>query len=293
MRHDNDIPAQSTFLPLVLSVLVHGAIFGALWLYNPKPKPTLPTGIETGFVSASDIAQVEGAIRENAKQAELQAAAMASQNTPSTNSSNTAQYNDALAQKEAEFQAQIAKFAAQQDAAIQAQMDSFEAQLQDEYAQDHAELQEARQAYAQRDKITEQNKKALDAANQQNKNSQSSSQGNGQESPSVASGNQSSPAPSGTNALTTKSTQSGMGKDSIQQAVARHIRAHWSPIGAEGTRLNTSIRVDANGNVLSVKVTGGTEAQRQSLEDAIYASSPITPIVGTEFRTFSPYFVVQ
>lgn len=303
MRHDNDTPpTQSTALPLLLSVLVHGAVAGALFLYTPTPKPSAPVGIETSLISQGEIAEIEGAIRENAKaQSQAIASSQATQKSVNKPSPAVQKYNEALAKREAEFAKQVAKFNANQEAMVQAQIDAYEAELKAEETKAQKELEEARKAYQNRDDITEQNKKELEEANAETKNqakkqTDKANQDNkdGQKDKnSTATGNQSSATPSGTNASTTKSTQSGAGKAGIQEAVARHIKAHWNPIGEAGTRLNTHIKVDANGTVLSVKVTGGTDAQRKSLEDAIYASSPITPIVGTEFRSFSPYFVVE
>lgn len=290
MRHDNDTPpTQSTALPLLLSVLVHGAVAGALFLYTPTPKPSTPMGIETSLISQGEIAEIEGAIRENAKA--QQAQARASQNTakPSQPTSAMQKYNEALAKREAEFAKRLAKFSNEQDAVIKAEMDAFEAELRAEEAKAQKELEEVRKAYDNRDKVIEQNKKEFEESGK--KHTDQTRQNTKQDS--TATGNQSSTAPSGTNASTTKSTQSGAGKAGIQEAVARHIKAHWNPIGESGTRLNAHIKVDETGTVLSIRITGGSEAQRKSLEDAINASSPITPIIGTEFRSFSPQFVVE
>lgn len=277
-------------MPLFLSVLVHGAIFGALLLYKPTPKPPTPTGIEASFIGQAELSEIEGAIRENAKAQQMQAQeSTSSLSTEHTPSAEIQKYNEQIAKREQAFQEKLAKFRADQNSVIQAQMDAFDAELQAEYEREQAELARSQEAFKNRDKIiAEQAKKA-----KENKETNASQTKKDKAPPSDGTGNQSEQVPSGTNASETKSVQSGVGKDSIQQAITRHIKAYWNPIGETGARLNTQIRVDANGNVLSVKVTGGTEAQRQSLEDAIYASSPITPIIGTEFRTFSPYFVVQ
>lgn len=291
-------PKQSTIMPLLLSVLVHGAIFGALLLYKPAPKPPIPTGIEASFIGQAELSEIEGAIRENAKAQQMQAQESTSNlSTEPTLPTEIQRYNEQVAKREQAFQERLAKFRADQNAAIQAQMDAFDAELKAEYEQEQAELARSQEAFKNRDKIiAEQAKKAKEESNKQakeNKETNANQTKKDKAPPSDGTGNQSEQSPSGTNASKTTSVQSGAGKDSLQQAITRHIKAYWHPIGETGTRLNTQIRVDADGNVLSVKVTGGTDAQRQSLEDAIYASSPITPIVGTEFRTFSPYFVVQ
>lgn len=286
------LPKQSTLIPLFFSVLVHGAIAGALFLYQPSPKAPTPTGIETSLVGQDDLLAIEGAIRENAKNAQAQETAAASPPTKQPSDAIRA-YNQKLAEREAKFNAQMAKFNAQQKAHQEAQMQAFEAELEAQRQAEEAELQEAREAYANQDELVKENQKELakakEAREQANNDAEKAKQGTGK---TTSVGKDDGDAKSGTNASTTKTTQ-GTGKNNIQTAVANHIKAHWNPIGETGTRLSTSIRVDAEGNVLSVSVSGGTEAQRESLERAIYASSPITPIVGTEFRSFSPYFVVQ
>lgn len=270
---------HSLILPLLLSLLVHIALVMALWLYRPTlPKPPQKS-LETSLVGQEELLAIQEAIRANAQaQQSLQ---------KSQPPSKALQISQQLAQKEALFQAQMQKFANEQEALAQAQMQAFESQLASQQAQEHEELQEARQAFADKDELQKQNQKQFDTPSSA-KDTKDAKDG---DSTSPISLGKEGDTQSGSNAHTQSLSKSD--KQNIQGAVARHIKSYWTPMGEIGTRLNTHITVDADGKVLSVKVSGGNEAQRQALEQAIYASSPITPIIGTAFRSFSPSFVIE
>lgn len=285
-------------MPLIFSVVVHLLVVGVIVFWQaPKPEPTV-AGIEASFFGQADLEAVEGAIRENARLAQQGDDGKDETNTKQlTPSPETLAINEELARKQAEFEAEMAKFAAELDKEALAEQKEFAKALDEQAKEEQQKLNEAREAFANQDEKVKENQKALDEAREARDNAiaedEAEKRRQGGKSGSLSTGTQTTGATSGTGAKTTQGASSGVNQTNLRNAVAQHIKRFWRPVGEKGTRLDTQIRVDASGNVLSVKVSGGTEAQRQSLETAIYNASPITPIVGTEFRTFSPFFIVQ
>lgn len=265
-------------LALVLSVLVHALVLLALLFVTPPAMPT-PSNLEASFVSAAELAEAQSAL----------AAANAPDQAQIKTAAQLQRYNEALAQKEAAYRAQIAEFAKQIDAQSERSIDELMNELATQQQLEEQALGEARAAFEQKEALVADNQRQLDearlardqAAEQAAKDAK---QGGGQVI-NVVAGDGTKTAPS--------AGASGSDKQSLQAAVSAHIKRFWQPIGEVGTRLVATIKVDASGNVLSVGISGGTELQRQGLERAIYAASPITPIIGTEYRSLSPHFIVQ
>lgn len=288
-------------VPFVLSILVHGGIVAALFFWQPDLPETENAGIETTFITAGELAEIEGQIRANAAQTARGNEGRDLNNAKLQSLQNQLQQaqNSELARREAEYQKQMERFAAEQDAEIMADRQAFANELAEIEAEEAAELAAARAAYENRDELTRQNQEGLNEArvarDQAINDAEEALRKSGGVSGSLTAGESHVRDVGGTGAAqsTAKSAGSGSNQANIRNAVAEHIQRYWQPTGEKGTRLDTQIRVDANGNVLSVRVSGGTEAQRQSLETAIRNSSPITPIIGTEFRSFSPFFVVK
>lgn len=288
-------------VPFVLSILVHGGIVAALFFWQPDLPETENAGIETTFITAGELAEIEGQIRANAAQTARGNEGRDLNNAKLQSLQNQLQQaqNSELARREAEYQRQMERFAAEQDAEIMADRQAFANELAEIEAEEAAELAAARAAYENRDELTRQNQEGLNEArvarDQAINDAEETLRKSGGVSGSLTAGESHVRDVGGTGATqsTAKSAGGGSNQANIRNAVAEHIQRYWQPAGEKGTRLDTQIRVDANGNVLSVRVSGGTEAQRQSLETAIRNSSPITPIIGTEFRSFSPFFIVK
>lgn len=277
---------DTAIMPLIFSVVVHLLVVGVIVFWQaPEPKPEV-AGIETTFFGQADLEAVEGAIRENARLAQ-QGDDGTDETNAKTPSPETLAINEELARKQAEFEKQMAEFAAELDKVAQAEQRAYQDNLNEEARLEQEALAQAREAFANQDEKVRENQKALDEARAMRDKAIAEDEAKKRKQ-GGKSGSLASPDPT-----SNESGNAGTNKASLQSAVAEHIKRYWQPIGEKGTRLTTQIRVDAAGNVLSVRVAGGTEAQRQSLETAIKNASPITPIVGTEFRTFSPFFVVQ
>lgn len=273
--HQNPI----TLPALILSVMVHLGVFVALSWQSTTP-PT-PKPITTELISQGQF---------DAIKAQIQANAAAKTTTQQTQ--KPSDYDKLLAQRQAEFDAQMAQFNAEQTAKSLNALKELEQELQTLQALENQALEQARQAFEQYDDIVKQNQDKLNEnqrRDEPNPNNNSTTDHRTQANPSTQ-----APTTVGARGDSHSPPSDGTGdKQSVQAAIVDHIKRYWQPSGKKGTRLSTKIVVDSTGNVLSVHISGGSSAEQQVLEDAIYAASPITPIAGTAFRTLSPYFVIQ
>lgn len=294
------ITDDSTLKPLFFSVMVHIALVVALFIWQKNH--VVPAGVETLIISSDDLAQIEGQIRENAKLAKQGDNGQHNRTTQSNKSQSASAkaYHEALARKEAAFQAQMEKFAAEQDALIESELAATKRALKAEHDKEQAALAEARESFANHDQTVKENQKALDEARSARDNAiaaaEEAERKSGGTNGSLSDG-QPTQITSGTGAPQTRGTTGGSGgasKNDVVSALIAIIRPRWHvPANAKGERLKASIRVDASGNVLSVNVSGGTEALRASLESAIHNSSPLSPLANTDYRSISINFVAE
>ncbi len=304
MQHTNIHSADNdTLLPLLGSIVLHGTLVAVLFFLPPDTPSFTNDGLQATLISADELAEIEGQIRENARLAE-QGYSLGTQSPsttqPTSTSTNTTQsHNDDLAARQAEFRRQIEEFAAQQDAEAMAALDAHAQSVAQEQRQAEQELKQLRQTAKGQAQREQNNKKQLEEAHKdnqaRNQEKEDELRALGGQSGSLSAGdNPTSNLASGTNADKSKSARGGGGSGSIKGALEAHIRAHWNvPSNASGERLSATIKTDASGNVLSVTISGGMPALRTSLESAVRSASPLSPVIGTEFRTFNATFTAE
>lgn len=299
MSHDPYTPPNddTLIMPLIMSVAVHLLAIGVVLFWQaPKPEP-VAVGIETTFVGQAELLEIEGQIRENARLAEQGNDGTDEVETKArTPSSEALAINEELARKQAEFEKQMAKFAAELDKEILAEQSNFAKELDEQAEQAQAELDEAREAFANQDEKVKENQKNLNEAREARDNAIAEDEANkrkqGGRSGSLSAGEQTTNTLSGTNGKKTQGSPSGT--HALKAALEAHIRRHWNvPSNASGERLTANIRTDANGNVLSVNISGGSAVLRASLEDAIRNASPLTPAAGSGFTSFKANFIAN
>lgn len=99
--------------PAILSILIHiAALFGLLFWHIPTPKPP-PVGIQTTFFGQDELAQVQSQIQKNAQDRLAQSTAAESTPAPSDTEARIRAVNEAFAQRQAEFDQEMAKFNAE------------------------------------------------------------------------------------------------------------------------------------------------------------------------------------
>ncbi len=294
---------NDSIVPLVLSIGLHGALLAGLLFYK-APSPPIPTGIETTLISSGELAQIQAQIQENAALAEAKGEegdSNQSASSPPVISDSMQAYNEELLAKEAEYQRQMAEYAKSLDAEISAEMQAHEDSIKQAQQQEAQMLEELRKQAQNHDQKIQNNKEELEKAAQERdkriadeeqKLKQLSGRAVGASNPSV--GNNKSSASAGNNAASTNNKTSGAGSSNIAAALIAHVEPHWRvPNGKKGKKVTAKISVDDHGNVLSVSISGGDSVLNQSLEDAIYNASPLTPIIGTPHRRLSATFSAE
>lgn len=291
---------DSTLMPLILSFGIHAAVVAFLLFWQAPVHEPADIGIETTFFGQAELEQIEGQIRENARLAEQgddgtdDISTAAPQPSPQTTA-----LNEELAKRQAEFEKQMAEFAAELDKIAEAEQKNFINELQAEARQNEAELNEAREAFANQDEKIKENQKELNKARQARDDAIAKNEENKrkQGGKSTSMGGEHT-TPTGTAANTTQGAAGGANKNNINDIIAALqalIYRNWQvPSNASGERLLATIRVDSSGNVLSVSVSGGGNAAlKDSLENAVMNSSPLSPIAGTEFRELKVGFTAK
>lgn len=262
----------------VLSVLAHILIIALLfWLPTPVPKQVF----EAALITPDMLNYQSLAAQKSAEEAAYAAAKKA---------------RAALRQKQLHQEAQIKEFAEALDSEIKAEFEAQKKALQEAARAESAMLDDFKHDASARMQSTEAaNKAALQEADAQNKVSQTTTPNtpknlaDGAPTQGDASSNGQG---AGTN--TGAGLAQGQGRGASASEIADHVRPHWHPpAGSAGTRLSAKVRVDDNGNVLSVSISGGNEALRDSLERAIYSASPITPLIGTTTKSVALNFIAN
>lgn len=272
--------SDSLVLPLILSLLVHIALVALLFFWQPAKPVIIPSGIQTELIGADELAAIEGQIRENAK---LAAQAM---NAPSQAASAMQAYNEDLAKRQAEFRQQMAQFAAEQDAEAIAAMQAMEDEYARQYQEQQQALASAKAAFDNHDQIIKKNQDELNEARIRRdeiiKDAEKQAQLMGGTNGSLSSGQANQPNVSGTNA--TKNSSSSSNNAGLGDAIRRHIERHWNTNALTGS-VTAIIDVDSQGNVKAIRFSNSNSPLVPTLEQAIRAASPITPVVGKNITT--------
>ena len=295
---------EDRVIPLVLSLGLHTLIAVAvIWLYN-APTVTEPPSMETALISAGEFAEIEGLLQQSASAAGVKGDNSATLPTASPEVSSSMQdYNPELAERQAAFEAQMAEYAAALDAEMAADIAAYDAAVKELVRDQQQAVKDGKRAERNHEQTIKRNQAELDKARERRDRAieahEAAVREQGGTSGSLSDGKaptNDTPQTGGTGATRTTASISGGGGSANDLAgrVSQHIYPHWQvPKNANGERLNARVRVDDSGNVLSVSISGGSEALRDSLESAIRSSSPITPLVGSGFKNLSVSFVAR
>lgn len=285
-------------MPLLLSIGLHGVLFFALLFYKAPSKP-IESGIETMLVSSGELAQVQAQIQANAMLAQSQGDDGDSE-AQALSTSNMSQFEDDVVVLDAEYQRQMAEHIKMLENQANLAMKDYEGLVQKAYEEEANLLGQMRQQADNSAAIEEENKKQLDKARQirdariaeeQEKIARLSGRAIGANDSSMGD-NQSRDYAGNQSANNYKA--SGGGVATIAAALVAHVEPHWRvPNDKQGKQVVAKIKVDSNGNVLSVNILGDDAILNQSLETAIYNASPLTPVIGTPHRQLSAKFIAD
>lgn len=313
MRRNNNYLKYETHddstMPIVGSVCLHFVLVAVLFFFYYTQEDDTVAGMETMILTAGELADIQAQIRANAKKAQQGDEAGADsprQGRPARQFRDDKRlYQDSeLSAKEAEYQQKMAEFAEQMDKEAKADQQAFEKAIKDADIAREQEVAELRERAESQDEREAQNREALENAQQENEErnrererqaqalgGRSGSLGNGTGG-GQSTGDNTSQQAGGTNA--SRTSQAGGGNNALKSALEAHIRRHWVvPNNASGERLTANISIDAQGNVTSVSISGGSPALRSSLEHAIHNASPLTPAIGSDFTNFKANFIAD
>lgn len=278
--------SEPSFIPSFLaSVVLHLLVVAVIFLLaKPKPLPEVAS-IQASLVGAGDLAGIEGQIAKAHAQHQAK-----NQITTITAPPPKTAYQDDIALKEAQYQAQLKAYASALDQDFASEMRAYQESLDQADRERQREVQELERRERSNDEIARQNAKELQKAHE------SAKQNAKRQNQSQDSADDDSPTPhtvgqgqshSGTGGSSTNAGSSGNSSaTNIVGALQAHIKRHWQPTGT-GASLKVRLSVDGDGNVLSVSVSGGTPHLQSALEDTIRRASPLTPVQGTSYRNLN------
>lgn len=307
-------------LPTLLSVLAHGLLIGFILYTHQAPTLEAPPGIEATMVSPEQLAQMQGQILANrAAMAEMGAssagdsdyapiessASLGSASANATRNSGsrrvpvfvrsdspsaapvedgimvTREYQLQVQEANAEYERKMAELAAQIDQAWENDAKAIEEQAREREKIRQARLDQLKHIQANPPKIerptppdAKPGKPAKDSA------SVSIDLADGQAKVSTQG------IPSG---RTNTGSAGGGGRsvDSYKNGIISKIESHFNaPYGSEGDYANLSLRLDANGNVLSASASGSNPVVNAAAESAAFAASPL-PIDTSNPKAFA------
>lgn len=285
----------SPLLWLVGSVVVHGLIVaGVLFAYTQQKPLPKTVSLEASLVTGDELAGAKHVIAKAF--AEHQArSADSTQSTSTTQESNhsaqlEAYYND-LAERERAYQAQMAKYAKSLDEEILSKIEMQRQAMVDQERERARAVAELRERERSSDEIARENSQALNKVREHqlqelSKQNQVAQKNLGEGEPLIKD-SPTTPIVGHGGAVSGGNSNGGSRQSSdrseVISALQRHISSHWRATGKNQT-LQVKLKVDSSGDVLNVQVLGGDEYLREQLKDTIHRASPLTPIIGTNYR---------
>lgn len=291
-----NVQEPSFIKSFLASVLVHGlVILSVLFLAKPKPLPHVET-MQASLVGGDGLADIQGQIAQaHAKYQAKNQINTDSTPTPTTTPTPHHDYQDDFAKREQAYQAQMQAYAEALDQEIASELHAYREALSAEETERQRQVKELEQRERSNDEIARENAKELSKAREQKAPTQQAKTANTDNpsdgtpnTPTLGQGGQIGGDTSGG----VHSTGNGTSQADVIAALQAHIKRHWQPLGTNA-QMNVRLKVDAQGNVQSVQVTGGTDALQNALEDTIRRASPLTPIEGTSYRNLNFKFTIN
>ncbi len=308
MTHSSDnigTKEASPLFSILGSVLVHVLILAGVFFAYAQQKP-LPevTSLEASLVTGDDLAGAQAAIAEAfaQNQAASQSASSTSQTSQSNRSAQLEAYYNDLAERERAYEAQMAQYAKSLDEAILSEIELQRQAMKEEERERAKAVAELAKRERSNEDIARENSEALneartrrddaiaeqERANRTDSRDLSDGQSNFKDTPTTPTVGRGGAVSGGSN--------SGAGgthnESEVIAALQRHIRSHWTRTGKQQT-LQVKLKVDSQGNVTSLSISGGDDYLRERLEDTIRRASPLTPVVGTNYRSLNFNFKIN
>lgn len=274
-----------TLLPFLASVLMHGVVVLAiLFLSNNKPLPEITT-VETELVSGDDLASLQAQI------ASAYAAKQAAQSQSNDEINNTqtvpdktdfdSSYNDELAQKERDYQAQMQAYAQSLDQEILSEIQSHQDQLQEEDKERQRQVNELQNKERSNDDIAQENLKTLNKTRETIEKSVNEAKKASQATSHQSLGENNTPNHAPTVGRGGKIGSSSSGSNQATANIASRVQAIWERYdNPPNRRLSATITIDDDGNLQNIRFGAGDKDLEPSLQTSIKEAAPFPEMAG-------------
>lgn len=285
---------------LILSILAHVLLIGALVWWNREPPPA---AMQTSLVTPEELAAIQSQIRANQRAEELSQSAQGDPDAtgvidPMTAMSHATPRQSAashhtpppamqnLVEQQAAFDAQRAQYAEQADREFAEAQQAIVDNLNQQQADEQATLANYRERENSLDDIHEENRRTAEAYNkkiliERVETGKSDITKQGSTTSRADSGDSKDNGASINNTSSTSSnagSRSGSGGDAtsyISQIKAK-IEANWSvPANSQGKTVRASFNISPSGEISNIHINGGDEILKASLTKALQSSSPL------------------
>ncbi|MCG7410939.1 hypothetical protein MHK07_00160 [Moraxella nonliquefaciens] len=293
------IKNPSSLPSLVGSVVVHGLIVvGVLFAHTQqKPLPKTPP-LEASLVTGDDLMGAEDAIAEAF--AKYQAQSLTQSTQKRQRSAQLEAYYDELTEREHAYQIQMQEYAKSLDTKILSQMQMQQQAMQEQRREREQAVTELKEREQSNDEIAKENSQIFNEVRE--RQLQKLSTQNRLTQKSLSDGEQlNNDTPTtptiGLGGIVDNGNGGGINKQNNNRnaviiALQNHIRSYWRATGKNQT-LQVSLKVDSHGNVLGIQVSGGDDYLHEQLKDTISRASPLTPIIGTNYRQLNFNFNIN
>lgn len=282
---------------LILSILAHGLLIGALVWWNREPPPA---AMQTSLVTPEELAAIQSHIRANQRAEELSQSAQGDPDAtgvidPMTAMSHATPRQSAashhtpppamqnLVEQQAAFDAQRAQYAEQADREFAEAQQAIVDNLNQQQADEQATLANYRERENSLDDIHEENRRTAEAYNkkiliERVETGKSDITKQGSTTSRADSGDSKDNGASINNTSSNAGSRSGSGGDAtsyISQIKAK-IEANWSvPANSQGKTVRASFNISSSGEISNIHINGGDEILKASLTKALQSSSPL------------------
>ncbi|OBX80637.1 hypothetical protein A9308_03660 [Moraxella atlantae] len=282
---------------LILSILAHVLLIGALVWWNREPPPA---AMQTSLVTPEELAAIQSHIRANQRAEELSQSAQGDPDAtgvidPMTAMSHATPRQSAashhtpppamqnLVEQQAAFDAQRAQYAEQADREFAEAQQAIVDNLNQQQADEQATLANYRERENSLDDIHEENRRTAEAYNkkiliERVETGKSDITKQGSTTSRADSGDSKDNGASINNTSSNAGSRSGSGGDAtsyISQIKAK-IEANWSvPANSQGKTVRASFNISSSGEISNIHINGGDEILKASLTKALQSSSPL------------------
>ena len=282
---------------LILSILAHVLLIGALVWWNREPPPA---AMQTSLVTPEELAAIQSHIRANQRAEELSQSAQGDPDAtgvidPMTAMSHATPRQSAashhtpppamqnLVEQQAAFDAQRAQYAEQADREFAEAQQAIVDNLNQQQADEQATLANYRERENSLDDIREENRRTAEAYNkkiliERVETGKSDITKQGSTTSRADSGDSKDNGASINNTSSNAGSRSGSGGDAtsyISQIKAK-IEANWSvPANSQGKTVRASFNISSSGEISNIHINGGDEILKASLTKALQSSSPL------------------